>query len=232
MHVYGITGYRTSNTFTLYRSLINMDNEFIDAYEIQSVTQIIDNIENSSKHGGKNKPRGQLVSSPDQMITSAEEVEKYTNQFKEIFAANLKRYGDKTGTDVNELFNNLQYFSDPVKLQKAKINLASVIDIIRLDLIKSTVTAIYVSIKKYTDLNFIAALNPVDAVSYTDRLMNQLEKVDQLKSLLKIKNPDVEMQQLIKQEQSGNVIESKDPGSKAKLLEILNKIEAEENGNS
>lgn len=231
--MYGITGYRTSNTFTLYRSLITMDNEFIDAYEIQSVTQIIDNIENSSKHKhtSKNKPQGQLVSSPEDMMTSTEEVEKYTEQFKEIFAANLARYGDKTGADINELFSNLQLFSDPVKLQKAKINLASVIDIVRLDLIKSTVLAIYVSIKKYTDPKFIAALSPVDAVGYTDRLMGQLEKVDQLKSLLKIKNPDVEMQQLIKQEQSGT-IEVKDPGSKAKLLEILNKIESEENGES
>lgn len=197
-----------------------------DAYEIQSIMSIIDDIESQSP---PKKDKAVIVSKPTDFINDAEEANKAIEQFNGLYKAQLARYGDNSGADLEEVFKDLvPLAADPLEYEKAKINLSSMIDIITLDGIKSMMVALYIAIKKMANPVFAASLNPVDAAGYIDRLMNQLERLKKMKSLLRVKDPEIEMRQILHKQQHGAIEGPKDPGSRAKILQLMKQLEEED----
>ena len=208
------------------------DQQESDAYEIQSIMSIIDDIESQSPPTEKknNILPGVIVSKPEDFVSDAEEANKAIDQFNSLYKAQLERYGDKSGANLEEVFKDLVPLAlDPLEYEKAKINLSSMIDIITLDGIRSMMLALYIAIKKMSNPVFAASLNPVDAAGYIDRLMNQLERLKKMKSLLKVKDPEIEMRQILHKQQNGAIEGPKDPGSRARILQIMKQLEEDEN---
>lgn len=159
---------------------------------------------------------------------SSQDIKKSVSAIRTLFEDYKKRYNLKD-SDINiNLNNSIDSFVDiidPKKFRILEIATYDVLDKIRLSSVLKIAVAIQAMIEKVTSPDFLDSLDPRDMVSLTDRLFNQLERLTKMKSLIKVKDVDIEMRSLTSENQS----ENRDYALDNKILEILNKLRSEEN---
>lgn len=154
---------------------------------------------------------GVKISSPVVSLPkNSEEVDKAISTIKDLYASYKDRYGIEVNFDINSAIDNFQDILVPEKRKIFELALYDTIDKIRLVAISKLSVSILVIINKITSADFIDSLDVRDLVALNDRLFSQLDKVSKLRKLLKPRDVDIEMRNVLNNQTEDRFIQDRD----------------------
>lgn len=202
-----------------------------DAYEVNNIIDIINQSE--GRFSDEDLPP-EVVEEVNQLpgvkVSSPVEIDKNGNPrdaeasisiMKQHFLDYYKANNIQWDVDLDDTFRILNQLSDPKKFKLFMLGLNNEVDKIRAVVLSRMLVSLLVSSHKLTDPSFLNSLNPVDAVGFNDRLLSQMKEITKLKSMLKIKDPEAEMAQLLADQSRSSNLDEKD---KSKILQLLDEL--------